>query len=196
MPRLRARHPASAGFTFIELMVVIAILGLMSALVVGNLDGLTSRSQLRATSRAFGNLLLSVKDQAVLQSRDLTIEVDLREQRWRVVDAPSPTDVPDPDDREEQTFYGSWQTPGDGIELVSIEFSRSDRETRGTLLLTFGPDGQLSPSGFVAYFKREDEDARNEDEAGVSVEVTGLTGLVDYKQGRVRSEEVRDPEEF
>lgn len=192
----RARANAStgcqAGFTFIELMAVIAIIGMLSAIVFSSMDGMTSRGQLNEAARTFGNTVVYIRDLAGLQSRELWIEVDLREQAWRIVDPPSVTDVPDPDDREELTDYGEWRRLDPQVFLDEISFSRSDVETGGIVVLHFAANGELSPSGFVAYFRHEE---LPEDD-GVSVEVTGLTGLVSFHRGRVVAEEIRDADDF
>lgn len=187
-----ARTRRETGFTFIELMVVITLIGLMSAVVVANLDGLTDRSTLSSTARTLGNMLLSVRDTASTQGRELLVEVDVDNQRWRTVDVPSPVDVPDARDRADLTFYGTWQTPPYGVVLDSLEFNRKDVDRRGLVTLSFDADGQLSPSGFVAFFRHENLP----EEEGISVEMTGLTGNLQYVQGRVRSEDVRDPDDF
>ncbi|MCG3135080.1 MAG: hypothetical protein HMLKMBBP_02583 [Planctomycetes bacterium] len=189
---MRAR-PSLRGFTFIELMVVITVIGIAASLSIGKLDGLTSQSRLRATSRAFGNMLLGLRQQAVIQSRELAVEIDVREQRWRIIDRPSPTDFPDPDDREERTWRAEWDGPADGVVLEDVAFARDDVQRSGVFEITFDGDGQLSPAGFVAWFREEGVES---DEEGISVEVTGLTGVVDYVKGRKRAEEVRDPDDF
>jgi len=190
-----ARRPrGAAGFTFLELMVVITIVGMLSAIVVANLDGLTHRSSLNASARAFGNLVLGSRDMAAIHGRESRIEIDLREQRWRTVDPPSPNDVPDLEEREEATIYGDWQVPVEGVLLEDLAFSRDDVANRNEVVtISFDADGQLTPSGFVVYFRHQDIE---EEEDGVSVEVTGLTGLVDYARGRRRAEEVREEDDF
>jgi prepilin-type N-terminal cleavage/methylation domain-containing protein len=180
------------GFTFIELMVVITLIAAMSALVVANMDGLTDRTSLAAAARELGNTLLGVRDVATSQQRELSVEVDVERQRWRVVDVPSPMDVPDPRDRREATSYGDWKSPPDGVVLESLEFGRNDVNKRGVVVLSFDPDGQLSPSGFVAFFRHEDVP----EEEGVSLEMTGLTGALTYSIGKHASEEVRDADDF
>ena len=187
-----ARARRSAGFTFIELMVVITLIGLMSAVVVANLDGMTDRSSLSSAARKLGNMLLSVRDTAASQGRELIVEIDVDKQRWRTVDIPSPADVPDPRDRADMTYYGTWQQPPYGVVLDSLEFNRKDVDRKGLVTLSFDAEGQLSPSGFVAFFRHESLT----EEEGVSVEMTGLTANLQYVQGRVRSEEVREPDDF
>lgn len=195
-PRSPRTAPAAgrrrAGFTFIELLVVITIIGLMSSIVVANLDGLTDRSTLNATAREFGNTLLAIRDQAAIQQREINVEIDVENQRWRIVDIPPVTDVPDPKDREEATYEGPWAEPGRGVILDSIAFSKNDSSRRGKVMIGFDADGQLVPSGFVVFFRH----VNGTEEDGVSVEVTGLTGLVDYAPGKKRSEEVRGADDF
>ena len=182
----------AAGFTFLELMAVIALVGILAAIVVANLDGLTDRSSLNASARALGNTILAIKDTATLQGREIWMEIDVGNQRWRIVDPPSATDVPDPDDRAEATWYGPWQTPSEGVVLDNVQFSRNDVEKRAVLEIGFDADGQLVPAGFIAYLRHENLP----EEDGVSVEVTGLTGLVDYSRGPRQSEEVCEADEM
>jgi prepilin-type N-terminal cleavage/methylation domain-containing protein len=187
-----AQHARARGFTFIELTVVIAIVAVMSALVVVNLGRVSVGGQLSSAARLFGNQVLLMRDLAALQQRDLHLEVDLDNDRWRLIDVPSPNEVPDPRDREDRTYHGQWHQLDRGVLLEDLAFGRDDVERRGTLLLVFGRDGELTPSGFVAYFRHEDLPETD----GVSVEVSGLTGLVAYHEGRVVPDEVRRASDF
>jgi prepilin-type N-terminal cleavage/methylation domain-containing protein len=190
-PRPPARRPA-AGFTFIEMMVVIAILSLLASIVVAHLDGISAPTKVRGAARAIGNQVLELKEAAALKDRPLSIEFDLEHQRWRIVDAPTETDVPDPQQREEATFYGEWTAPPTGVRLAEVSFSATDVDTTGTTVVTFQGDGEVRPSGFVAFLSHE---SLPEDE-GMSVEVSGLTGLVSYHDGHFKAEEIRRPEDF
>lgn len=186
-----ARRPA-AGFTFIELMVVIAILALIASIVVVNLDGISAPTKLRGCARAIGNQLLELKEMAALKDRAMSMEIDLEHQRWRIIDSPSAADIPDARDREAATFVGEWDVPPPGVRIHEISFSSTDVDQNGTRIITFQGDGEVGPSGFVAYLKH---DALTEDE-GMSVEISGLTGLVSYHDGHFKAEEIRRPEDF
>jgi len=190
-----AHRPANgpaAGFTFIELMVVIAVLALLASIVVANLDGISAPTKLRGAARAFGNQLLELKEMAALKDRAMSMEVDLEHQRWRVIDAPSVTDIPDQREREDATFFGDWVETPSGVRVQEVSFSSTDIDTSGSMVITFQADGEVSPSGFVAFLKH---DTLPEDE-GMSVEVSGLTGLIAYHDGHFKAEEIRRPEEF
>jgi type II secretion system protein H len=180
------------GFTFIELMIVIAILALLASVVVVNLDGISAPTKLRGAARRIGNEILQLKDMAALKNRPLSIEFDLEKQRSRVIDRPSETDVPDPREREEETFYGEWESPPSGVRLKDLSFSADDVDRGGTVVITFLGDGEVSPSGFVVFLAHD----RLPEEQGMSVEVAGLTGLVTYHKGRFAAEEIRKPEDF
>jgi type II secretion system protein H len=190
-----ARRPANGpagGFTFIEMMVVIAILALLASIVVANLDGISAPTKLRGTARSLGNQLLELKEMAALKDRAMSMELDLEHQRWRVIDAPSVTDIPDARERDDATFFGDWVETPSGVRIQEVSFSSTESDSSGSMMITFQADGELSPSGFVAFLKH---DTLPEDE-GMSVEVSGLTGLVAYHDGHFKAEEIRRPEDF
>ncbi len=191
-PPRPARRTAAAGFTFIELLVVIAILALLASVVVANLDGITAPTKLRGAARALGNEILQLKEMAALKNRPLSLEFDLENQRRRMIDAPSEIEIPDKKEREEATYIGDWEPLPEGVTLKEVAFSSTDVDRGGTMVVTFSGDGEVSPSGFVAFLQHE----RLPDAEGISVEVSGLTGLVAYHDGHFTAEEIRKPEDF
>jgi type II secretion system protein H len=190
-PRSR-RRDARAGFTFIELLVVIAILALVASIVVVNLDGMTAPTRLRGLARTLGNQMLQLKEIAGIENRPLSIEFDIENQQWRVLSTPSETEVPDPKERESQKYVGDWERPPVGVRIEEVSFSDTDVDKSGSTVITFQGDGEVSPSGFVVFVRHE----RLEEDAGISVEVSGLTGLVAYHDGHFKAEEIRRPEDF
>ena len=187
MPRRAVR-----GFTFVEMLVVIFVLSLMAALVVTNLDGVTARSELSRAGRDLGNKLLFLRDLAIVQGRELSLEIDIDNGRWREIDRPSVVEVPDEDDRAEQTFEAPWFEPSPDVTIEQLAFGKADVETGRTIEVTFTETGELFPSGFVVYLRH----ARLPPDDGLSVEVSGLTGIVAYHRGRVEAEEVREDHDF
>jgi prepilin-type N-terminal cleavage/methylation domain-containing protein len=186
----RAAKPS--GFTFIEMMIVVAILSLLASIVVVNLDGISAPTRLRGAARAIGNQVSELRDMAALRNRLMSIEFDLENQRWRVIDAPTENDVPDSQDRDEDTFTGSWDPMPPGVRMKELSFSSTDVEQGGTTVITFNGDGEVVPSGFVVFLTGD----RMPEEDGMSVEVSGLTGLVAYHSGHFKAEEIRRAEDF
>ena len=152
------------------------------------MDGFTARSTLSAAARDLGNRLTFLRDIAIVQGRPMTLEIDFKEQGWRWIDRPSDTEVPDPDQREEDTFYGVFYELADGVVLEEIAFGREDTDSADSFELTFTPSGELFPSGFVVFLSHEQLPT----EDGVSVEISGLTGIVSYHRGQIEAEEVRE----
>src|SRR5439155_9462673 len=98
VPRRAAPARRSAGFTFLELMVVIAILSLLASIVVANMDNMSAPTRVRGAAREFGNQMMEMKQMATERGRALFLEIDVEHQRRRLIDPPSVVDVPDPRD--------------------------------------------------------------------------------------------------
>jgi prepilin-type N-terminal cleavage/methylation domain-containing protein len=188
------RATTGDGFTFVEMLVVLFVLSLMTAMVVVNLDGITARSELSAAGRDLGNKMVFLRDLSLMHSSEYTLEVDLDGQRWRSYWNPTETDIPDEDERREAVEPDDldWYELRRGITIEEIAFGRSDTETGDVVALTFSEKGELFPSGFVAYLRHESLG----DDDGLSVEVSGLTGIVSYHRGRIEAEEVREENDF
>ncbi len=55
------RHPAQAGFTLVELLLVVAILGILAGVVAVNVAGHGERSRIAATRQSIANIETAVK---------------------------------------------------------------------------------------------------------------------------------------
>ena len=65
------KQPSQSGFTFIEILVVIIVVGLLAALMVGNMGGSTQQRELENTARELFLLMQTASDQAVLNNAEL-----------------------------------------------------------------------------------------------------------------------------
>ena len=74
--------PRARGYTLVELMIVIVILGLVAAVVVPQFGGTYQEGLLRAASRELVTILNLSYSEAVSSNREHRVQVDLGEQRY------------------------------------------------------------------------------------------------------------------
>lgn len=79
-----SRSEPHAGFTLIEMIVVLTILGLMTALIVSNRTGVSPAVQARAAAQAISGALRSARSEAVMSNRSVAFALDLagRSYQW------------------------------------------------------------------------------------------------------------------
>jgi general secretion pathway protein H len=115
------RPPPAAGFSLIELIVVLAILGLALVLIIGYRAPWSTALGLKGTAAELASGLRLARSQAIAGNRPVSLDLDLAAHRYRVGDGP-PQALP----------------PQLSIELLTIAGENSGR-TRGDI--RFNPDG-------------------------------------------------------
>ncbi len=83
-----------AGFTLLELLVVMVLAGLLLAVALPNLGTATQPAALRADAAALTAALRLARERAVLDGREVRVTLDVREQQWRVLTAAGTAPVP------------------------------------------------------------------------------------------------------
>jgi general secretion pathway protein H len=114
----------AAGFTLIEVVVVLAILGFAMALVVGYKSPVSRGLDLRGSAAALASGLRLARSEAILNNRPITFDLDLAGHRYRP---------------------GSGKVhqlpPSLAIELLTISGERRKGDTGD---IRFNPDGSSS----------------------------------------------------
>lgn len=84
--RPRRHRPCStSGFTLVEILVVMAIIGLGIAIVVPNLGALIPSARLDGSGGTIRRQVDWVRSEARIQAKRMTMEFDLDKARWRIV---------------------------------------------------------------------------------------------------------------
>jgi general secretion pathway protein H len=81
VPRRRAR---SRGVSLLELLIVLMIIGFVSAIVIPMVSGGVSNSELRSAARQLASGLRLARSEAVSQRRETFLVVDLAGRRFKV----------------------------------------------------------------------------------------------------------------
>ncbi len=80
------RRAGAAGFTLVELLVVLVIMGLITAIAVPHFGRLAPRLEARATAREVVSVLRSARGLAIRDNREVAVVVDL-DDRFMAIDA-------------------------------------------------------------------------------------------------------------
>lgn len=82
---MKQRTRQSAGFTIMELMVVVLILGVVAAVTMPRFAPAIAFSELQGAAKHMANFGRSAMAEAVMMQQDITVRIDLGEQRYTAV---------------------------------------------------------------------------------------------------------------
>ena len=178
-PASRADVPR--GFSFVELMVVLAILSFAFAYSVLHLDGATGSARLSSAARQVGSTIEVLRAHAVQARRPIELYLDLDHGKWRIVLPPRPSEREvDRRDAEEVLYTEDVFLPPN-IRFEGVQLDAHDSQNSGELVLTFSPLGEIAPNGFMV--RLVSDEIADDDLSRFSIEVNGLTGEVAYIPG-------------
>lgn len=151
-PRRPPSAPGRAGFTLVESMVVLLLLGLAAAAVVPDLQALLRPGSLAAAGE-LADVYVEARTMAADRGRSAIVTLDPRAGTWHVYDGVSGAP-------EEAVARGNLLTDRPGTRLVTAD--------GGPAVVRFGPGGRARGPAVAA-----EEDGRR-----VEVSVDPWTGVV------------------
>ena len=166
------------GFTLIELIVVITIIGILSAVVVPRIGNISPKYRLRSAARVIGSQIGWVRSSAGGTGEEYVLRYDLERQEYWVILPPGPDEDPLLDVDERDTLTKNFIA--EGITIEEIRF----------------PDGSDESSGIVdVFFDRYGNEGshivilKNDEETYLSVKFSALIGAIDFFPEEVDFEE-------
>lgn len=178
------RRDRQAGFTLVELIAVIVIIGLIAMVTVTKLDFLVPKYRLRGAAREVGSLLGVGKAHAAAQGKDVYFEVDLAQGHYWLL-AAFPKQEPGDDVRtdiesrplEYQPLFDRYLP--DGVMFTDVVLGDKDKANNGR------SRARLSALGSSQHLILN---LRNDEGKEISVKMNGFTGLISYVEGRQEAE--------
>lgn len=84
MSRAPRSSPARAGFTLVELMVVVIVLGLIGGVAVTSWASMLPNQQFNSAIRELSEVLYGTRSEAIARNREYRIQYDLTKDTYRV----------------------------------------------------------------------------------------------------------------
>lgn len=183
-------RPRGAGFSLVELMLVVAIIGLAASVVSVSWQALLPNQRLNSDVRALSNVLLGARVDAISRSTEMRVFYDLdRERYW--VEMPSPeaalersgTNLETEELEDDQKLRLFETSLSEGVELVRATIDSVDYDA-GVVYVRFDPLGASSEHSILLRqvgFQRD-----------FTIEVLPLTGLIRFHDGVFERDEAED----
>ena len=172
---------ASAGFTLVELTLVILVIGIIGALVLPRFGGLVDRQQVRRTVNVLRGMVRQLHAKAALTKRIYRLTFDLEEQRVTVcyLQSASLTESGEISCVAESSREMRGYVMPDAVRLLDVVSSSGEKIRQGTAMTHFHPTGLAEPS--VVHLQTPDE-------AHVTLFIEALAGRVKVVHGYVERE--------
>lgn len=178
-----------AGFTLLELLVVMLLLGLMFTYAILNIDLLVPSSRLDKAARDIGGMLTRLRGMAVFHGRSHFLEYDLDEHRYRAI---RPSSLAEQDAGADELIFTEWFDLPRRVRFQDLMFNVRERETNGQWEVEFTPAGEVI--GHLVHLISDD--IANEERNRFTVELNSITGLVTYTRSDRDYGAVKDEYDF
>lgn len=163
-----------SGFTLIELIAVVAIMGMLVALAALRLEYLIPKYRLRGAAREVATVLKLAKSRAAADGKDVFVQVDLPEGKyWILAEFPVLDDDGRPKEGEFELQRVFQRGLPDGVQFVDLVMGKDRKIDAGRAIVRMSPFGS-SPHVIV--------NLRGDGEVPFALRLNGLTGVITFHE--------------
>lgn len=186
MKRRTLLEEGEGGFTLIELMVVVAIIGILIGIGIVGYGGVTEQQRLHTTVRQFVGIYRETRAYAAKERRHCVLEFNMEESAWRRIIYPRTDtagnfidangEILDFDATQERLERTAWKFLPRGVVIENIEGPAEDGNEQYAIdyYCTFRTDGTIPPH--IIHFATSKG-------LLMSLEIEELTGATTVREG-------------
>jgi len=179
-----SRRRASRGFTLIELVVVVLIVGLIMMLAATRLDFMVPKYRLRGAARELASTAKQGKARAAATGKDVYLEIDLsRGSYWLLVAFPKPEAERVSELEANALEYQPvlQRALPEAVQFTDVVLGDKEIVTSGRARMRLSPFGASSHAIF---------NLKGEGDRELAVRINGLTGDVAFFEERKDADEL------
>lgn len=171
--RLSSEAPhGAAGFTLIEILVTLVIIGLITATVVPNLGAFVPKARLDAAAKILASNVDFLRSESKIQGKRYTLELDLDRGMWRRVLPPEERLTTEQDVQSLEPRQEEWSRLQEGVRIATAGNVNEGMAKGGTFALVFDHNGQTGDQSIVLQLA-------DDPTMTWTVNIRGLTGQCD-----------------
>jgi prepilin-type N-terminal cleavage/methylation domain-containing protein len=170
-----------AGFTLLEMMIVMVILGLAISMVFGGAKNLLPESRLRSAAEDIANRISDVREEAIVRGWTVTFEYDLDRRTYYAWAVAPPGLIDEQLIEEDGRFYfdlGGSQARTElpfNVRFIDLQLGEENPVRSGIVQVTFNAFGLAT--AHTVHLENLETQQR------MTVEVDPLTGLCQILEG-------------
>lgn len=173
-----ARAAQSGGFTLVEIVVVVALIGVAIGIVAPNLGALVPSARLDGSASQLRRQIDWVRSEARIQAKRMILEIDLDHARWRYLEPPeerltSEQEIVTTEDMAESDF--GWEGLEKGVIFLGAGDARHGMADKGIYRMIFDEYGATADQLIVMTLDGDPQMIW-------SLHLTGLTGQVQIEK--------------
>jgi len=162
------KHYNHRGFSLLELLIVISIIGLFSSLLTLRLEGFFSEGALRKAAKMIISDIGILRAKAAYTHLEQQMVFNIDEESYHIIDKDN-TDAPDIEDGKDDEYEPLEKKLPAGINLEDVMLLTGEKIQEGETALRFFANGSVQSA--LIHLKNEDEDT-------FTLEINPLTGYV------------------